>query len=171
MKKEQGFTLIELLIVVAIIAIIAAIAIPNLLDARRAANESSAQATLRSISSAQYSYMADTNRFATLATLVSRGILDNRFDLGAGSGIINGYEITILPAALTNTNIPTGLEAFVAGEAGYATTPISGSAGRYHYALLSDLVIRFNTSTPNCPASYGTGTTCAGMAVGGGTSN
>jgi len=42
MKKEQGFSLIELLIVVAIIAIIAAIAVPSMLQARMAANESSA---------------------------------------------------------------------------------------------------------------------------------
>src|SRR5439155_126410 len=53
MRKSAGFTLIELMIVIAIIAIIAAIAIPNLIEARKGSNEAAAIGAMRTLVTAQ----------------------------------------------------------------------------------------------------------------------
>ena len=77
--RSAGFSLIELLIVVAIIGIIAAIAIPNLLSARRAANEATAVSTVRTVTSALEAYRAtygSGSKVTNLDGLVEKKLID-----------------------------------------------------------------------------------------------
>jgi len=158
-QKQKGFSLIELLIVVAIILIIAAIAIPNLLRARIAANESSAVSSIRTVNTAEVSYNSaypTVGYSATLDVLGSGGtcptpptqtqscLVD---DVLAVTKVKTGYTFTYQVVTGTGPNVGYAVE---------GNPSALNQSGVRSFCSYADAVIRFQASgggLVTCPSA------------------
>jgi len=154
-KNDSGFSLIELLIVVAIILIIAAIAIPNLLKSKMAANQSSAVASLRTINTCEVTYSSTYNQGFT-SNLVQLGPPAS----GAGTSAAAGLVDSILgqdPAAKSGYTFTYTASAAVGGSTpGYTVVAVPasvGSTGQNAYYTDESNVIRQNSSGTSASAA------------------
>ena len=146
-KSTRGFSLIELLIVVAIILIIAAIAIPNLLRSRIAANQASAVGSLRTLNTAEITYASTYNSgysgfldyLAPSATGNPASIAAGLIDSVLATGVKSGYGFAY-------TSFPTDPSGRI-NQYSITGTPVSSSTGTNYYFTDQSGVIRQNSTS------------------------
>ena len=134
-KSNKGFSLLELLIVVAIILIIATIAIPSLLRSRQAAHEAAAVSTLRTINTAEVTYLSTGNgKFGSLQDLINNTLIPSNFIPGP----VSGYQFSVVLNANSTDFTVTA-------------DPASSNDGRYGYYVVPDGTVRYSTVATLAP--------------------
>ena len=143
-NKQKGFSLIELLIVVAIILIIAAIAIPNLLRSKIAANQASAVGSLRTLNTSCIAYSTSYGQFPTnlsdlgpvssggTASSTSADLIDSVLAAGSKSGYTFVYKAGASNQSYTVTATPitaatTGQNMYFTDQSGVIRVDTSGA--------------------------------------------
>lgn len=136
-RSAKGFSLVELLIVVAIILVIAAIAIPNLLQARIAANEASAVGALSAIKSSEITYYTAYPQVGYAADMNALG--------GATPCIASSASACLIDSALTAAT-PGGQ-----GKSGYffLSTGLAPGGGTINAAFVAAAAPVMANSTGN----------------------